>query len=120
MKNVSLSVYPTEDRSQAGSDYIAVVSPQDAEKRKLGHGSRVVIAYIHPNLAQKKEQGPPSSDSARYDNFSPDLCIPCKVLLDERIPSGQIRIDQTLRNCLGIEYEFIPGHPKVEIYPLHL
>ncbi len=120
MKNVPLSVYPTEDRSKAGGDYIAVVSPQDAERHKLGRGSRVVIVYIHPNLTQKKEQGPPSSDSARYDNFSPDLCIPCRVLLDEKVPSGQIRVDQTLRNCLGIEYEFIPGHPKVEIYPLHL
>ncbi|MCB2263089.1 MAG: hypothetical protein LGR52_09145 [Candidatus Thiosymbion ectosymbiont of Robbea hypermnestra] len=117
MKNDSLYVYPTKDRSKAGDEYIVAISPFDAKKRKLGtHG---VLVYTHPNLARRREEYSSTPLPISHD-FNPRLRVPCKLVLDEKIPRGQIHVDQTLRNCLGIEYEFTHGSPRVEIHPLHL
>lgn len=97
-----LIVLPTTDRTQAAGDYVAFVGP--SEKRLSGYGRIGVV---------RREV--PLDGGAR----SVTLSVPCRVLVDEHLDRGHIRIDQTLRNAIGLTDP--PMQPlEISIHALHL
>ncbi|GEM_PF-1554707 len=95
----SFYVLPTKDRSDARDDYIICIN--SSVKKRLRLGKFAVVEYYHPNIGRK-------------------LKAPCRVAVDETLHDNQIRIDQTLRNAIGIPFNYDRNKTTVEIYPLHL
>ena len=59
----------------------------------------------------------------KIDKRLKELKVPCRVVIDETLGDCEVRVDQSLRNALGIPYEFSDADKEkftVEIYPLRL
>ena len=59
----------------------------------------------------------------KIDKRLKELKVPCRVVIDETLGDCEVRVDQSLRNALGIPYEFTDADKEkytVEIYPLRL
>ena len=44
----------------------------------------------------------------------------CRVIVDKSLNDSEIRVDQTVRNAIGIPYGYDEKTTKVEVYPLNL
>ena len=56
-------------------------------------------------------------------NRHKELKVPCRVVIDETLGDREVRVDQSLRNALGIPYEFSDADKEkftIDIYPLRL
>ncbi|WP_290899382.1 hypothetical protein [Ferroglobus sp.] len=92
-------VLPTENREEAHGDYIVCVNGN--VKRKLGNFA--VVEYSPATLSETK------------------LRIHCRVILDEDLMDNQVKVDQSIRNAIGIpEEERREKIVKVKLYPLKL
>lgn len=96
-----LLVRPTETahRQATGDDYVIVVHPDFAKARKL-KGYAVVVHHQAPNRALRA-----------YGRLCPDASL----------GDREIRLDQTLRNAIGIPYELEEGKRyPLELHPLRM
>lgn len=93
------SVLPTLDRIGVKDEYIINVNSYVRQKMHLGKFA--VVTYYHPNIDKV-------------------LKIPCIVVVDENLGDNIIRVDQTLRMALGIDYGFDTNNTIVKIHPLKL
>ncbi|MCW7074283.1 MAG: hypothetical protein OCU24_00305 [Candidatus Methanospirare jalkutatii] len=94
----------TEDRKGAKDDYIICVNPSIKKSKHLGR----FAVLVHKRKIDKRLK---------------ELKVPCRVVIDETLGDYEVRVDQSLRNALGIPYEFSDADKEkftVEIYPLRL
>lgn len=94
----------TEDRKGAKDDYIICVNPSIKKSKHLGR----FAVLVHKRKIDKRLK---------------ELKVPCRVVIDETLGDCEVRVDQSLRNALGIPYEFSDADKEkftVEIYPLRL
>ena len=94
----------TEDRKGAKDDYITCVNPSIKKSKHLGR----FAVLVHKRKIDKRLK---------------ELKVPCRVVIDETLGDCEVRVDQSLRNALGIPYEFSDADKEkftVEIYPLRL
>lgn len=70
-------------------------------KKKMHLGKFAVVTYYQPNLYK-------------------ELKAPCIVVIDENLGDNLIRVDQTLRTAIGIDYGFDTNKTTVKIFPLCL
>ena len=92
----------TEDRKGAKDDYITCVNP--SIKKRMYLGRFAVLVHDHPGVDKK-------------------LKVPCRVVIDETLNDSEVRCDQSLRNALGIPFEFSDADKEkftIDIYPLRL
>jgi len=92
----------TEDRKGAKDDYIVCVNP--LIKKRMYLGRFAVLVHDHPDIGKK-------------------LKVPCRVVIDETLNDSEVRCDQSLRNALGIPFEFSDADKEkftIDIYPLRL
>lgn len=92
----------TEDRKGAKDDYIICVNP--SIKKRMYLGRFAVLVHDHPDIGKK-------------------LKVPCRVVIDETLNDSEVRCDQSLRNALGIPFEFSDADKEkftIDIYPLRL
>ncbi|HHM04966.1 MAG TPA: hypothetical protein ENJ19_04380 [Gammaproteobacteria bacterium] len=98
----ALSLGPTADahRKDAHDDYIIAVHPTLALEKGLRD-----YAVVTRKLAE-----------------GPELRAYGRVRLDRNLAKRELRLDQTLRNALGIPYEIEAGerHPELDLFPLTL
>lgn len=112
------NVLRTRDRSDARDDYLLCVN--SSVKKRRGLGRFAVVAYHPPTLERKSTH--------HHPDFKNKLVVPCRVAIDENLKDNQVRVDETLRNAIGIPFiyhKFGAAVPEevgfsVEIYPLHL
>jgi len=94
----------TEDRKGAKDDYIICVNPSIKKSKHLGR----FAVLVHKRKIDKRLK---------------ELKVPCRVVINETLGDYEVRVDQSLRNALGIPYEFSDADKEkftVEIYPLRL
>ena len=89
----------TEDRKGAKDDYIVCVNP--LIKKRMYLGRFAVLVHDHPGVDKK-------------------LRVHCRVVVDEAPNESKVRVDQSLKNAIGIPFEYDEGKFTVEIYPLRL
>jgi len=89
----------TEDRKGAKDDYIICVNP--SIKKRMYLGRFAVLVHDHPGVDKK-------------------LKVPCRVVIDETRNESKVRCDQSLRNAIGIPFEYDEEKFTVKIYPLRL
>ena len=77
----------TEDRKGAKDDYIICVNPSIKKSKHLGR----FAVLVHKRKIDKRLK---------------ELKVPCRVVIDETLGDREVRVDQSLRNALGIPYEF--------------
>ena len=108
-----LNVRRTENRDGSKVDYLAVLHPDDL--KKLGKGKFGVISYEHPIFQQT-------------------LRVPCRIMSAEKymvgmransadeLKVGEVALDQSFRNALGMRYQFseFPPHPQVTVSHLRI
>lgn len=92
-------VLPTKDRIGTKDDY--KISVNSAVKKRLILGAFAVVIYQSPNINRK-------------------LKAVCRVVVDETLDETQVRVDQTLRNAVGIPFKYDKKDTTVEIYSLRL
>lgn len=100
-------VEKTDDRKAARSDYIMIVHPLVAHERGLGRFA--VVEYAPPEQVMLRVR----------QNQNTVLRVPCRVVRSEDVGMDSARLDQTLRNALGIPQELV-GQAGVRVYPLDL
>lgn len=93
-------VLRTENREGADGDYIVCVN--ESVKKILKLGNLAVVVYRPPKL-------------------NVELKAHCRVVIDNKLSNEQVRLDQSVRNAIGIPYgkEGEEG-VKVELHPLCL
>lgn len=96
---MKFKVKPTKDREGARDDYIVCVNP--VVKKKLNLGSHAVVVYEHPKIGR-------------------EIKAPCRVIIEKSLKEDEVRVDQTVRNAIGIRFEYDKEKTRVKIYPLHL
>lgn len=111
-----------EDRDSARDDYVVAINKTEA--KRLGIKGSAVISYRvrkgsrqHESLTEYKylSQQPNKKEEAIEYKY---LYINVKVLLKDDVPVGQCRVDQSVRNSIGIPYQQDNNH--VRIHPLHV
>lgn len=98
----SYYVLPTEQRKGSKDDYILYINSD--EKKSLGLKTFCVAIYSNPNL----------------NNNGRELKVPCRVLNDDTLDGKHVRIDQTLRNSIGIPFRYDDEKITVRVVPLRL
>lgn len=101
-------VEKTDDRKAARSDYIMIIHPETARERHLGRFAAVEYTPQKRQLMERVRQ-----------NGSGVLRVACRVVRSEDVGQDYVRLDQTLRNALGIPQELV-GQAMVMVYPLDL
>jgi hypothetical protein len=108
-----LSVRRTDSRKGSKVDYLAVLHRNDW--KKIGYSRFGVVSYKHPI-------------------FQKTLRVPCKVLPgdkykirlhqknEDELKEGEVALDQSFRNALGMRYQFseFPPHPEVTVSRLRI
>jgi len=92
-------VLPTRDRRVAKGDYIVCISLKNKKSLKLGRFA--VLVRRSPEIKR-------------------ELRVPCQVAVDRNLGDDKVRVDQSLRNALGILFEYDEKEFTVEIYLLRL
>jgi hypothetical protein len=106
----------TRNRSGAKDDNIICVNSSIKKRMKLG---RFAVVAHNPSVLRRK-------NTLHNPNFKDKLVVPCRVVVDEKLADSQVRIDETLRNAIGIPFAYHESEPErvggfmVEIYPLRL
>lgn len=94
-----LYVLPTINRNGAKDDYIVRVN--SSVKKRMHLEKFAVVVFDHPNINRK-------------------LKVPCRIIVDNTVDGTQARVDQTLRNAIGIPFEYDESRITIKIYPLRL
>jgi hypothetical protein len=91
----------TKQRRQAKDDYIVCINASRKKDSNLGRCAAVTHTVSHEGNEIK-------------------LKVHCRVVIDDSLPENTAAIDQTIRNALGIPFEFNQESTFVEVYPLRL
>jgi hypothetical protein len=86
-------------RRLAKGNFIAVVSPAVKSAVPTGHS----VLVVHERLIGH--------------DIRP-LGLPCKLITDGTLENDQVRLDQTVRNAIGIPFEYEPDRTMVSLRPL--
>jgi len=90
---------PTINRNGAKDDYILCVN--SSVKKRMHLEKFALVIYDNPHICRK-------------------LKVPCRVIVDNSLDDVHARVDQTLRNAIGIPIEYDEYKVTVQVYPLHL
>jgi len=93
------SILPTKDRKGAKDDYMVCTNPSIKKRMQLGRFA--VLVHHHPEVDKK-------------------LKVPCRAVVDETLKDNEVRGDQSLRDAIGIPFEYDEKKITTEIYPLRL
>lgn len=96
------------------------VLPTDVAQRKRAHGDYIVAVSsgTHSRLGQPTYAVVTSC--AQYRGEEQALRVLCRVVSDTETEDGDVRLDQTLRNALGIAYEYDAERVRVEVVALNI